>query len=33
MNGSDEAGSEQYHFDPQTYLDIILAEAPVDVVA
>jgi tRNA (cmo5U34)-methyltransferase len=28
MNGSDEAGPEQYHFDPETYLDMILAEVP-----
>jgi tRNA (cmo5U34)-methyltransferase len=28
MNGSDEAGSAQYHFDPATYLDMILAEVP-----
>lgn len=25
---SDEAGAEQYHFDPATYLDMILAEVP-----
>ncbi len=28
MNGSDEAGPAQYHFDPATYLDMILAEVP-----
>jgi len=25
---SDEAGAEQYHFDPATYLDMIMAEVP-----
>jgi len=28
MDVSDEAGAEQYHFDPLTYLDMILAEVP-----
>lgn len=28
MNGSDEAGAAQYHFDPATYLDMIMAEVP-----
>src|SRR3974390_846942 len=28
MDISDEAGAEQYHFDPATYLDMILAEVP-----
>jgi tRNA (cmo5U34)-methyltransferase len=28
MDTSDEAGAEQYHFDPATYMDMILAEVP-----
>jgi tRNA (cmo5U34)-methyltransferase len=28
MDVSDETGAEQYHFDPATYLDMILAEVP-----
>jgi len=28
MDVSDEAGAGQYHFDPATYLDMILAEVP-----
>jgi len=28
MDASDEPGAEQYHFDPATYLDMILAEVP-----
>jgi tRNA (cmo5U34)-methyltransferase len=28
MDMSDEAGAEQYHFDPATYMDMILAEIP-----
>jgi tRNA (cmo5U34)-methyltransferase len=28
MDMSDEAGAEQYHFDPVTYMDMILAEVP-----
>ena len=28
MDVSDEAGAEQYHFDPATYLDMIMAEVP-----
>jgi tRNA (cmo5U34)-methyltransferase len=28
MDASDEAGSEQYHFDPATYLTMMLAEVP-----
>jgi tRNA (cmo5U34)-methyltransferase len=28
MNASDGAGAEQYHFDPATYMDMILAEVP-----
>jgi tRNA (cmo5U34)-methyltransferase len=28
MDASDEAGSEQYHFDPETYLAMMLTEVP-----